>query len=93
METAVLQSYMSVHLGIHMKRFAGPLVIDRMIIIIVAYAAISFFFFAPNFVAKAFIFSLNWSFNLQNKQVKFFRPGGVYFTIIVKASSIVLLEA
>ena len=41
---------MSVYLGIHMKRFASPLVI-RMIIIITLYCAVtfSFFFFAPNF--------------------------------------------
>ena len=43
---------MSVHLSIHMKRFASPLVI-RMIIIITLCAA-TFFFFAPNFGAKAY---------------------------------------
>lgn len=44
---------MSVHLSIHMKRFASPLVI-RMIIIIITLCAATFFFFAPNFGAKAY---------------------------------------
>src|SRR5687768_9111672 len=44
---------MSVHLAIHMKGFvSSPILGEMMIIIIVAYAATSFF--APNIGAKAF---------------------------------------
>ncbi len=60
METAVLRLYMSVHLGIHKKRFVSLLVTTEMIIIvIVAYAVISFFFFAPNFGEKAYAQEVN----------------------------------
>lgn len=46
---------MSVYLGIHMKRFASPLVMRIIIIITLCAATFSFFFFAPNFfVAKAY---------------------------------------
>jgi hypothetical protein len=46
---------MSVYLGIHMKRFASPLVTRIIIIITLCAATFSFFFFAPNFFgAKAY---------------------------------------
>jgi len=40
---------MSVYLGIHMKRFASPLVTRIIITITLCAATFSFFFFAPNF--------------------------------------------
>jgi hypothetical protein len=56
----VLGSQMIVHLSIHMKRFVSPLVI-RMIIIIITLctASFSFFFFTPNFGAKAYAQEIN----------------------------------
>jgi hypothetical protein len=56
----VLGSQMSVHLSIHMKRFVSPLVIRMMIIIItLCTASFSFFFFTPNFGAKAYAQEIN----------------------------------
>src|SRR5215204_6436583 len=53
----VLGSQMSVHLSIHMKRFVSPLVIR--IIITLCTASFSFFFFTPNFGAKAYAQEIN----------------------------------
>jgi hypothetical protein len=56
----VLGSQMSVHLSIHMKRFVSPLVIRMMIIIItLCTVSFSFFFFTPNFGAKAYAQEIN----------------------------------
>src|SRR5215203_393283 len=56
----VLGSQMSVHLSIHMKRFVSLQVIRMMIIIItLCTASFSFFFFTPNFGAKAYAQEIN----------------------------------
>src|SRR5829696_7149681 len=56
----VLGSQMSVHLSIHMKRFVSLQVISMMIIIItLCTASFSFFFFTPNFGAKAYAQEIN----------------------------------